>query len=153
MPAIQTLYPDVMAAGVPGLVADASKSRLTSYVAEASPVPFGVPVFQGAKDNTCVIAGTANAGPFVGISVIGKEVRPLINEAADTYPVGSPAAVMEEGHVWVKVTSAVTPRAVAYIDASGNFTATETGNTVLPETVFLTTAAAGGIARIGVRVA
>ena len=143
--ALQTTYNAMLPVGRPGQVADMRNRTVVSreVLATSANIAFGAPVLRDAADHGCAAVGTAGVGGFLGIAIADATVRP---GNLDTFAPFDTVAVMLKGVVWVAVTSAVTPSAPAFYDASGNLTATATGNTAIASGTFETTAAAGGVA-------
>jgi hypothetical protein len=151
MPAVQTTYAQIIAPARPGQVADATPNRVVSKIAQLNPIPFGSAVFRGTVDNGIMLAGTPGVGGFLGVAIIAPEVRPF-GTVPDTYQPGDIAAIMEEGPVWIVSTTPVAIGAPVYVDATGAFTSTVTGNTAVPNSVFSATTAAAGLVRIRLRI-
>lgn len=146
MPALQSAYTSTLQPGVPGLIADMRNRTVRSLTSQsASNMAFGVPVYQGASDDVCLGAADTGIGAFLGISVLDPAVRPAFNNA---YGPGDTVGVLTKGPIWVTAASATTPQAPVYVTPAGAFTATASGNTLIPNAVFETTAASGGVARL-----
>jgi len=107
----QTEYPDVRAAGYPGMLSDTGHYDNDSMNVVTADVPFGTFAAYGTVDRTCrpLAAGdTRVAG--LAIRVQGGTSSGntgLTGTEVDRFKVGDTASIMKKGRMFVKVTTAV----------------------------------------------
>ncbi|CAH2606152.1 conserved protein of unknown function (plasmid) [Rhodovastum atsumiense] len=146
MPAVQTAYQGQHAAAFAGLVADSGSTVVISRVVESpNGMQFGAVALQGVADNGILDVGDVNAGAFRGITVVDPLVRPVNNDA---YGLGDTAAVLVKGVVWVTVAAAVTAGQPVYYSSTGALTNVAASDTAIPNAIFDSSAAAGGLAKV-----
>lgn len=148
MPAVQTSYPERMAPGYPGLVANMETANSISRIVEdAAGIGFGIAVFQGVAD--LGITATPSA-LFKGVTIADKTlVVPVTGGTVDVYPHRSEAGVHTFGApIWIIASVAVAPGQPAYVTASGAWTNVAAGNTAIRGAIFDSTAVAGGLAKL-----
>ena len=137
-----TYWSAEQAPGYAGMKADSTVDVIDSYAAEEG-IEAGVPIMRGTDPLTVALADDADK--VIGISVHTHK----INETP-YYPVGYAVPVCSFGDVWVKVGASVTAGDAAYIDeATGEFT--DSTGTAVAGMTYLTSAAAGELAVVRVR--
>jgi predicted RecA/RadA family phage recombinase len=98
--ALQTNYPDNLAAAFAGMVANLEPSVLVSRLVETEAgIGFGVPVIQGTADDEINVVAASTDDP-VGITVRVND------QVSNLYPKGASAMIMTQGVMWVTVTDA-----------------------------------------------
>lgn len=144
MPAIQTNY----AANIPGKkaghVPEMEQADLISRTVENTDgIAFGTAVAQGASDKGCIpFAGTG----FVGVATRDRSV--LVGEKFSRY---ESARILRKGPITVVASVAVVAGDSVALTAAGAFTNVTAGNTVIPNSRFDTSAAAGALADIFIK--
>lgn len=151
--AVQTSYPDTMAAAYHGMIANTEPNVLISREVEAAAgLGFGVPVTQGTADDQVVIV-SASTDEVIGITVRDPSVDP---GTADTYEQNASALLMRKGVMWVTVTDAGGVSAgdpVWVLVADGTFSNADAGTSSslrLTGSRWETSAANGALAKIRV---
>lgn len=125
---------------------------ITSFTEEAK-IPFGYAVgrYSTLGDRQCAKITTAS-----GLTILGVAVRSLSVESAfpynpddvTAYPATAPVNVLRKGRIWVPVAAAVVAHTQAsVVSTTGQFTTNGVG-TAVPGSVYLTSAAAGGVAEL-----
>ena len=144
MPAIQTSYLNNIPAGKAGHIADMTQADLISRTVETvGGIAFGLPVAQGANDKGCIAyAGTG----FVGVTTRDRSV--LTGELYSRY---ESARILKKGPIWVTASVAVVAGDPVYITAAGAFTNVSSGNFLIPNARFDTSAGIGGLAIIFIK--
>lgn len=144
MPAVQTVYGGNIAPGFEGMPANMELRNTISRTIETSGgIGFGKPAYQGATEQ-----GIATTGSVLrGVTEVDHNVRPTAAQT-DGYPQGDTVSVMTRGVIWVVVSGAVTAGAPAYLTSAGVWSATASGNTAVPNAMFDSPAANGGLARL-----
>jgi hypothetical protein len=146
MPAVQTTYSPTMQPGVEGLVAtmmddDNTETRICET---AAGIPFGRAVSEGANARGAVLGG---ATKFIGLSVRSITIVPVYpNVTPDIYPQYSNMGVMLEGDMWVVAVAAVTHGSPATYSASTGQLNPASAGVAIPNSRYLTSAGAGGLA-------
>lgn len=154
MPNVQFSYSGNLAPGYEGMVANMEVTNIISRNVEtAGGIGFGKPAYQGTNDQ-----GIAATGSILrGVTVVDHFTRPAAyapnpaNAAAssgDAYAQGDTASIATRGVVWVVVSGAVTAGAPAYLTSGGAWSATATSNTAVPNAIFDSSAANGGLAKL-----
>lgn len=144
MPAIQTNY----AANIPGKkaghVPEMEQADLISRTVENTDgIAFGTAVAQGASDKGCIpFAGSG----FVGVATRDRSV--LVGEKFSRY---ESARILRKGPITVVASVAVVAGDSVALTAAGAFTNVTAGNTVIPNSRFETSAAAGALADIFIK--
>lgn len=144
MPAIQANY----AANIPGKkaghVPEMEQADLISRTVENTDgIAFGTAVAQGASDKGCIpFAGTG----FVGVATRDRSV--LVGEKFSRY---ESARILRKGPITVVASVAVVAGDSVALTAAGAFTNVTAGNTVIPNSRFETSAAAGALADIFIK--
>jgi hypothetical protein len=143
----QTAYADRPVMGLEGQIWDmtdnnAVVSRLVETVAG---IGFGKAVIQGTADAQVKLGA---AGVYIGVTVID---RTLLPEDADTYAQNTSAAVLIKGSFLAKPIEAVVAGDPVYRTATGTLGKTASGNTLIANAMWETSAAANGIAVIRLR--
>lgn len=140
---VQATYLDNLPIGYVGEIADLGLSDVISRIAEGGGgIGFGKPVIQGTADSQCMIGA---AGSFLGLSVRDVTLAP---DANDTYAAGDVVAVMTKGVMWVTAGEAVVAGDAVYRTAAGVLNKTATGNTLIANARWETSAANGALAKI-----
>lgn len=127
---------------------------ITSFTEEAK-IPFGYAVgsYAALADGQCAKITTASGLTIVGIAVRSLQVEssfPYDPDEVSGYGATSPINVLRKGRIWVPVLAAVVRNTQAYVvSATGQFTTNGSG-TAVPGSVYLTSAAAGGVAQVEV---
>lgn len=147
--AVQSTYSSSIAAGFPGMIANAERgNRISRTVEDAAGIAFGKAAFRGAGDHGCT--ATPATGTFLGITIETKDVQPVPGGvAADIYPQYATAPLLNEGVIFVTAGSNTTDGADVYVTPAGVFTATSAGNTLIPAK-FEDTVSSGAVCRIRV---
>jgi len=125
---------------------------ITNFAQEAK-IPFGYAVgyYSSLGDHQCSRITTAT-----GLTILGVAVRSLSVEAGFPYDPGEVTGygatdsvnVLRKGRIYVPVAAAVTRQTQANVVAStGQFTTNGAG-TAVPGSIYLTSAAAGGVAEL-----
>ena len=143
MPDIQQGYQSGIGEAMNGMIADASLRDAASRQVEGGDIGWGIVVSQGTADDGIVIGGDAP----IGITVADR------TRLADKYVTGETASVLRTGAIWVTVYEAVNANnAVLYKEADGTCGKTAgAGIAALPNAVYETSAALGGLARVRIR--
>lgn len=151
MAVYQDTYTAVRPVGYAGMIANGETSnRISRTVEDATPIPFGKPVFQGANQHGCTATPSAN---LLGMS-IANYAAPAVAATgvqADSYPQGSTAGILTQGPIWVTAGVAVTARQQAYVTSAGVITNVSTSNTILTGWFFDDTISAAGLVRLAKR--
>lgn len=144
MPAIQSTYLTNIPVGKVGHVADMTQADLISRTVETvAGIAFGLPVAQGANDKGCIAyAGTG----FLGITTRDRSVQ--VGELYSRY---ESARILKKGPIWVTASVAVVAGDPVYITAAGAFTNVSSGNFLIPNARFDTSAGIGGLAIIFIK--
>jgi hypothetical protein len=144
MPAIQSTYLTNIPAGKAGHVADMTEADLISRTVETvAGIAFGLPVAQGANDKGCI--AYAGAG-FLGITTRDRSV--VTGELYSRY---ESARILKKGPIWVLASVAVVAGDVVYITPAGAFTNVASGNFLIPNARFDTSAGIAGLAVIFIK--
>ena len=157
--AVQTTWTAEPSLGRPGQVANLGFCRIDSRIVEtAAGIGFGLAVGRGAADNGCVLGQGADAGAtpwisaeFVGVTVLDPTRYPVDRAATDEYAHRDVAAVLSEGDIWVSPDGAVSDGDnVTFNRTTGRLSsaAAAAGQPQVNGAVWMTTAAANGIARL-----
>ena len=145
MPAIQTSYTSDYSPGFVGMVANQETRNIFSRTSTDASLAFGVPVYQGATDNTVTATpGTA----FVGFSVCDNTVAP---STLGGYGEGETAAIMTMGVFWTTAVSAAVMGEPVFVTGAGALSDQATGDTAVPGARFDSTAAANALVKIRVK--
>lgn len=143
MPSVQANYNTTLTALTAGQIVNSMTYDAVSRVCEgASGIGFGIPVIIGTAENQAKIGG---AGVFVGITVRDPT---LPASRADKYAAGDSMAVMTRGSVAVLAGEAVAQGDAVYRTAAGVLNKTASGNTLIANAVWDTSAANGALAVI-----
>lgn len=146
MPPLQTTYSATMKPAIAGMVANMEISNTISRQIEtAAGIGFGVVVVQGADDNGVRLPDASHLA-FRGITVLDPTRDP---QNGDKYAQYDTAAVLTRGVIWVTVGAAVAAGDPAYfVPATGVITNVATSNTAIPDGIFDSSAASGGLAKL-----
>ena len=149
MALVQNSFATGFANGYPGMVANGETSnRIARTVEDAAGISFGKAVFRGAGDHGCT--ATPAAGKFLGVVIANAGVVPTgASSIVDGHGQNGSAGIMNRGVIWVVAGSNTTAGAPAFVDSSGNITATSTGNTAIGA-VFDDTVSSGALVRLRV---
>ena len=140
---VQTTYPARLDPAFAGQQGDTDNARVISRTVTIGALAFGAVAVQGATDRTVRPPDASNTD-FVGIAVMDQAQA---TPQPDQYAVGSDAALIRTGPVWVTVGEAVSVGAPAFfVPATGAIVTTATGNIVIPASRFDTSAQSGGLA-------
>ena len=135
-------------AGIAGAIVNTeNKNIISRTVEDAAGIAFGKPVAQGVNDKGCR-ATKAGDSQFVGITVLDRTAGDLVNGKFVQY---ESARVLDRGVIWVTVAEAVKAGdPVAITVATGAFakTVATTVTVAMPNAVYDTSAASGGIAQL-----
>jgi len=143
-------YDARIAQALPGMIANSRPGDgVTVIIEDAAGVGFGVPVFQGVKDNGATATPSAK---FLGITPIDIT---LVHKGADVdrYKQGENATAKRGGVIWVtNGAAAVVKGDPVYITPAGAYTNVDGGgaNFAAGRSVFDSSAAAGALVRIEV---
>lgn len=147
MTVLQSAYPTIIPTMIPGQVLNGETSnRISRTVEDATPIPFGKFVFDGAGDHGCTL--TPAAGKCLGVTIENHAATNLTFGAnADTgYAQYGTAGIMTLGVMAVYASVAVNRRDPVYVTSAGLITNVATGNTAAPGWTFdATTTAAGNV--------
>lgn len=143
-----------------GMVVDGQLNNIVSKTnLGTTTIPYGYGVVASGVDGMVLPTSTNVAGDFVGVAV--RELNRAY-QASDSF--GEPAtytgSVLTAGVIWVPVSTNVTAREAAYLDVGattpGQFSdSAGTGGTAavaIPNAVFLTSASAGGLAKLSLKI-
>ncbi|ACA20239.1 conserved hypothetical protein [Methylobacterium sp. 4-46] len=140
---VQTAYSSRAAAAYEGMLAFEEPSLTVSRLVETpAGIGFGKPAFQGACDEGIAAQGAT----FRGVTLADRNVAP--RNGGDLFAQGDTAPVMIRGAVWVVVAGAVAAGNPAFLTPAGAFTAAASGNVPIPNALFDSSAAPGGLARL-----
>lgn len=142
MPAVQSTYSAVMSNGAAGQVADLSLSDVISRECEPASIAFGKPVVQGTADHQAKIGA---AGVFIGITV--RDVT-LDSRRSDAYAQYDTMGVLTKGVIWVVASEDVVAGDVVYRTTAGLLNKTSSGNTLIANARWETSAASGALAKL-----
>ena len=123
MPWNQTVFPDRLPRGFPGMPANTRPTDQVSKIcADAGGLNFGVPAFQGAAANQVTATFTLNK--FLGVTIRDvTKVRTQVNIAnIDKFEQYEQLAIMREGCIFVTTGVAVAVDDPAYVTPAGAFT-------------------------------
>jgi hypothetical protein len=144
MPAVQTTYPTIHPVAYVGMVANSEPRDVITLVCTVGAIAFGLPVMQGAGDNTC--KPPAAASIYRGISIIDPT---LAGATPDSYLVGDNVAVMTRGVVWVTASVAVAVGdAVYFVPATGVWTNVVGANQLVSNAIWDSSTTGAGLAQI-----
>ncbi len=158
---VQTSYAANISAAAEGQKSGLGLTNIISATAEDSDIPFGRAVVQGTGDNQCKLP-TAAGQIFLGITELTSAWS--VNAAGDhLYSENREVNIIDFGEVWVYTEESVVPGDVVYfrhtagaspIDVIGRFRKdSSTGDAdLVAGAAFRTTTAAGGIAKIKMKV-
>lgn len=149
MPALQTVYSNVMPVAFPGMVANTEELNVISRTVETAAIPIGRAVVQGATDMGCRLAADAT-GKFVGITIRDQAIPfTLLSSTADTYPVGNTAGLITMGVVWVTTGETVAPGDLVYfVPTTGVLGKTATSNIAVPRARWESSITGAGLAKL-----
>lgn len=137
---VQPNYNKTQSIGFEGARADMRSFEVVSRLCQPASIAFGKAVIRGTADNQVTIGG---AGSFVGLSY--RDIT-LPAENADVYKTGDTVGVMTRGTMYAVPTANVADGDPVYYTAAGALTNASSGNTLIPNAVWETTAASGNIA-------
>lgn len=144
MPAIQTSYTANIPARKLGHIPDMTDADLISRTVEnADGVSFGQAVAQGAADKGCI--------PFAGTGFIGVATRDRSVLAGEKFSRYESARILRKGPITVTASVAVVAGDPVAVTAAGAFTNVATGNTVIPNSRWESSASAGALADIFIK--
>lgn len=148
MPAYQTNYTEDWAIGLPGMMATGERfNGITRSIETAGGIGFGKPAFRGTGDRG--IATTGTAPTFLGVTLGTYAPQPQADGSyIDSYPQRANVPVLTSGSIWVVPAVNVADGDQAYATPAGALTNVATGNVIMTDWFFDTTAAAGGLARL-----
>lgn len=140
----------VMAKGAAGMKYDIRPDVVSSRAAEGA-IPFGRAVTYGTNpDKQCDLVDNA-ADKFLGVALATHTID-VAPEATPGYADKDTVSVLEEGAVWVEITSDVTAGSAAYVDiANAKFTDVTTSNLAVPNGFFETSGTSGGLAVLKIK--
>lgn len=142
--AVQTTYPDGIAEGFAGLVADQRpQSRRSSICQDAAGVAFGKPAFRGTLDGTFtgLLAADETTARFLGVTIAD------VTQAADLYPQYETAGILEKGPIWVTTAVAVTQGDPVYVTQAETWSNVTSADAFLvPDAEWDTTNTVAGLA-------
>lgn len=142
MGAVQTTYAERHTIGKLGEIADLGQSDVISREVEPTSIAFGLAVVQGTADDQCKLGA---AGSFLGISVRDTTL-PVTR--GDAYAQYDTAAIMRKGVIWVTAGEAVVAGDVVYRTSAGVLNKTSSGNTLVANARWETSAASGALAKL-----
>ena len=128
--------------GVPGMKADSTVDVIDSFAAETA-IEAGQVVERGT-DPQKQVAPSTTAANVIGIAIFENKAQEV-----PLYPEGYAVPVCTFGDVWVTVEEDVTAGDGAYIDSDGKFT--DSTGTAVSGMTYMTSAEAGGLAIVRVR--
>lgn len=133
----QTSYTAAPESAYAGQVLSSDFENIFSRQIETAAVGFGLAVGAGTADGSAKLGGTG----FEGITTADK------TQVTGDYQVGVTAGVLNKGYVWVTASVALAPGDMLYfVPATGVITNVSTGNTAIPNSKVLNSAAANGMA-------
>jgi len=140
---IQTTYLDKAPVGYVGEIADLGLSDVISRAVEGGAgIGFGLAVIQGTADEQCKLGA---AGVFLGITV--KDVA-LPKSRGDKYAQYDVAAILTKGVILVTAGEAVNAGDAVYRTAAGVLNKTSSGNTLIANARWETSAGNGALAKL-----
>lgn len=142
MPAVQTSYSGEHRSAFAGMIASQEPAIVISRVAQGA-IAFGSAVVQGTADRQ--VKAPAAGAAFRGVAVTDTAVAP---EANDAYADGYTAAVLTKGVVWVVAAASVAAGQAAFFDAVTGAISGDTADTAIPNAIFDSTAAPGGLVKL-----
>lgn len=141
--AVQSTYLEALPIGYAGQVSDFGLVDIISREVETSAgIAFGVAVIQGTADHQCKLGA---AGVFLGVTVRDQSV-PASN--GDKFIQYDTAAIMTKGVMFVTAGEAVAAGDAVYRTAAGVLNKTSSGNTLIANARWETSAASGALARL-----
>ncbi len=142
MPAIQTVFNEDIAPGLPGAAANGELSNDISLHLEGSTdCAFGRPVYRGVGDKGATLVVSAN---LRGFALRSQSLPETSTRAADSYGNGDTMAVRERGAIWVASTTSAADNDQVYVTAGGSITNVVGANTIATGWFFDQTIAAPG---------
>lgn len=146
----QTSYTATQAAGVEGMMATMwgghQSDTETRLCETAAGIGFGRAVSQGAGAKGAVVGGTV-AG-FLGITVRAPAEVIQAGQTVDIYQRYQNMSVMNKGDIWVVAVNGCTAGATASFDGTTGQFNPAAGGLTIPGSRWLTTATAGGLAKL-----
>lgn len=145
MAVLQNTYATTIPTMIVGQVLNGETSnRISRTVEDATPIPFGKFVFDGAGDHGCTL--TPTAGKCLGVTIANMAgVAATIGQNADSgYGQYATAGIMTLGEIAVASSVAVNRRDQVYVTPAGLITNVASGNTICPGWTFDATIAAAG---------
>lgn len=143
MPTVtQANYNDRAPIATVGQCADMTTADTVSRICETGPIGFGLAVIKGTTDKQALLGA---AGVFVGVTV---EDKTLLPDDADQYVAGGAMCVATRGHWYVTAGEAVAYGDAVYRTAAGVLNKTASGNTLVANARWESTAASGALAII-----
>lgn len=145
MAVLQNAYAATIPTMIPGQVLNGETSnRLSRTVEDATPIPFGKFVWDGAQDHGCTL--TPAAGKCLGVTIENHAaVSTTLGSSADTgYSQYATAGIMPLGVMAVAASVAVAKRDQVYVTPAGLITNVATNNVIAPGWTFDATITAAG---------
>lgn len=128
-----------------GMAATGIPQTVISRAIELASVPFGALVVRGASDNTVRLPAVGQIN-YVGFALMDQAQPATV---ADGYAVGATAAIITKGDIVVTAGEAVADGdPVYFVPGTGALMKTASGNVLVPNAVWDTTAASGALAVI-----
>lgn len=143
MPAIQTVYNEDIAFGLPGAAANGELSNdISLHLEGATDCAFGRPVYRGVADKGATLVVSA---AIRGFALRSQSLPETSTRAQDSYGNGDTMVVRERGAIWVTSTTSAADGDQVYVTAGGAITNVVGANTIATGWVFDQTIAAAGV--------
>lgn len=146
MPAVQSTYSTQTAARA-GQLADMQESynAFSRVVETAAGIAFGKPVQRGAADGGCKAIGDGSATTFLGVA-LRTQSRDANN--GDIFGQREDCRIADKGVIWVIPGANVAAGDAVYYTPAGVWTNASSGNVLVANAVWDTTASSGGYAKL-----
>lgn len=146
MPAVQSTY-STQSAARDGMLADMQEgyNAFSRTVETAAGLAFGKPVQRGAADGGCKAIGDGSATTFLGVS-LRTQSRDANN--GDIFAQREDARIADKGVIWVTVGANVAAGDPVYYTTAGVWTNASSGNVLVANAVWDSTAASGARAKL-----
>ena len=146
MPTVQNTYTTQSAARA-GMIANMEEAinLISRTVETAAGIAFGKIVQRGADDDGCKAIGDGSATKYLGITV-----RTASRDAnnPDLFAQYESARIATKGVVWVTAGASVAAGDPVYYTSAGVITNASSGNTLVPNAAFDSTAASGDLVKV-----
>ncbi len=146
MGTVQSTYSTQTAARA-GQLADMQESynAFSRTTETAAGIAFGKPVQRGAADGGCKAIGDGSGTSFLGVSM-RSQARDANN--GDKFGQYEECRILDKGVIWVVPAANVAAGDAVYFTSAGAWTNASSGNTLVANAVWDSTASSGGYARL-----